>query len=461
MASKMRLALYNRYYDIIISDSASHFNLRLMNLPYSEINYFAKTNFRNSDKVFGIKPDDRRRHMYVIGKTGMGKTNLIQNMAIQDIRAGRGVAVMDPHGDFAEACLKAVPARRINEVVYFNPADRDFPVGFNVMEVPPYSDKDLTASGIVGTFHKLFADSWGPRLENTLRHAALSLLAQPGSTLLEILALLLDEDFRERVIADERDPVLKRFWDKQFREYSQKFRAEVVEPVQNKISQFLTSPLIRNIVGQEKSWFDVRNIMDNQKILIMNLSKGRIGDDNSALLGNLMITKLQAAAMARADAPESRRPDFHLFIDEFHNFANSSFANILAEVRKYRLNLVLAHQYVNQLLIHNDTTIRDAVFGTVGTIVSFRVGAEDAEVLEKQFAPEFSSTDLVNLDKHCIYLQLTIDGVTARPFSAVTMPPIKTNDTERNLEKIIRVSRERYGRPRAKVETRIRSRLSL
>jgi hypothetical protein len=426
----------------------------------SKINYFGKTNFRNTEKMFGIKPDDRRRHMYVIGKTGMGKTNLIQNMAIQDIRDDRGVAVMDPHGDFAEACLKAVPARRINEVIYFNPSDRDFPIGFNVMEVPVYSDKDLTASGIVGTFHKLFADSWGPRLENTLRHAILSLLAYPGSTLLEVLTLLLDESFREKVITAEEDPVLKRFWDKQFREYSQKFRAEVIEPVQNKISQFLTNPLIRNIVGQEKSRFDVRDLMDNQKILIMNLSKGRIGDDNSALLGNLMIAKMQAAAMARADAPEFERLDFHLFIDEFHNFANSSFANILAEVRKYRLNLVLAHQYVRQLIVENNTTVRDAVFGTVGTIISFRVGAEDAEVLEKQFAPAFSATDLVNLDKHCIYLQLTIDGVTAPPFSAITLPPIQTQDTEGNLEKIIRVSRERYGKPRTKVENHICNRLS-
>ena len=278
-----------------------------MNPSPSSINFFAKTSFRNQETIFGIKPDDRRRHMYVIGKTGMGKTNLIQNMAIQDIRAGRGVAVMDPHGDFAEACLKAVPSRRINEVIYFNPSDRDFPIGFNVMEVPPYSDKDLTASGIVGTFHKLFSDSWGPRLENTLRHAVLSLLAYPGATLLEVLTLLLNETFRESVIAKEKDPILKRFWDQQFRAYSPKFRAEVVEPVQNKISQFLTNPLIRNIVGQEKSRFDVRAVMDQQKILIMNFSKGRIGDDNCALLGNLMIAKMQAAAMARADAPETAK----------------------------------------------------------------------------------------------------------------------------------------------------------
>lgn len=424
-------------------------------------NFFGRTDFRGEAKVFGIKPDDRRRHMYVLGKTGMGKTSLIQNMAIQDIRAGRGVAVLDPHGDLAETCLASVPSSRINDVVYFNPADREFPVAFNVMEVPPYSDADLNASGIVGTFHKLFADSWGPRLENTLRHAVLSLMAYPGSTLIEVLTLLLDEKFREKVIRDEKDPVLRRFWNKQFREYSAKFRAEVVEPVQNKVSQFLTNPLIRNIVGQTKSRFDVRDLMDKRKILIVNLSKGRIGEDNSALIGNLLIAKMQAAAMSRADSPEHLRPDFYLYIDEFHNFASYSFASILAEVRKYRLNLILAHQYVNQLVYRNDASVRDAVFGTVGTILSFRVGGDDGEILERHFAPEFRAGDLVNLSKYSFYLQLMIDGMAGRPFSARSLSPIDTRDTEANAGKIIRCSRERYGRAREKVEEQVRSRFSL
>jgi hypothetical protein len=426
----------------------------------SEISFFAKTNHRNKETVFGIKTDDRRRHMYVIGKTGMGKTNLIQNMAIQDIRAGRGVAVIDPHGEFAEQCLKAVPSRRINDVLYFNPADTEFPVAFNIMDVPHYASKDLAASGIIGVFHKLWATSWGPRLENTLRHAVLSLLAYPNSTLLEVLQILVDEKFREKVIAAEKDPVLKSFWDKQFRQYSKTFRAEVVEPVQNKISQFLTNSLVRNIIGQPRSKFDVRDFMDSQKILIVNLSKGRIGEDNSALLGGMMIAKMQLAAMARADSPESQRPDFYLFIDEFHNFATKYFASILAEVRKYRLNLILAHQYINQLITDNDTTIRDAVFGTVSTLISFRVGAEDAEFLEKHFAPVFRATDLVNLDKHTIYLQLMIDGLTTPPFSAITLAPEDIRDTEKNAAKIIKVSQERYAKPRRLVESHIKAKFS-
>ena len=422
-------------------------------------NFFGRTDFRGEAKVFGIRPDDRRRHMYVLGKTGMGKSTLILNMAVQDIRAGRGVGIIDPHGDLAEACLASVPSWRTNDVVYFDPADREFPVAFNVMDVPSYSDADLTASGIIGTFRKLFADSWGPRLENTLRHAALSLLARPESTLIEVLTLLLDERFREKVIRDEKDPVLRRFWDRQFREYSARFRAEVVEPVQNKVSQFLANPLIRNIVGQSRSRFDVRDVMDGRKILIMNLSKGRIGEDNSALLGNLMIAKIQGAAMARADSPERLRPDFYLYVDEFHNFASSAFAGILAEVRKYGLALILAHQYSGQLVHKNDAAVRDAVFGTVGTVVSFRVGADDARILERHFAPEFSAADLVGLSKYCFYVQLTIEGMAARPFSARSLSPIDVSDTAPNAGNIVRCSRERYARPRARVEEQVRSRL--
>lgn len=389
--------------------------------------------------------------MYVIGKTGMGKTNLIQNMAIQDIRNGQGVCVIDPHGEFAEACLAAVPSRRINDVVYFNPADKEFPLGFNIMEVPGYTTRDLTASGIIGVFKKLWASSWGPRLENTLQHAVLSLLAYPGSTLIEVLTLLIDEKFREKIIAAERDPLLKRFWDKQFREYSKTFRTEVVEPVQNKISRFLANPLVRNIIGQSRSSFEIRDIMDKQRILILNLSKGQMGEDNSAFLGALMVAKIQLATMARADVPESARPDFYLFIDEFHNFATLSFANILAEVRKYRLNLILAHQYVTQL----EEEVQNAILGTVGTHVMFRVGALDAEILAKELTPVFTACDLLNLDKHCAYLKLMVDGQATTPFSATTLEPIDMHDTSKNFETILRVSRERYGRTHQAVERSI------
>jgi CxxC-x17-CxxC domain-containing protein len=416
-----------------------------------EIIFFAKTNFRNKEQIFGIKQDDRRRHMYVIGKTGMGKTNLIQNMAIQDIRNGKGVAIVDPHGEFAEECLKAVPANRINDVIYFNPADTANPIAMNVMEKVDPEYRHLIASGLVGVFKKIWADSWGPRLEYLLRNAILALLEYPTSTLLGVTKILVDKEYRTKVMEKVSDPVIKSFWTEEFTKYHDRLMADAIAPIQNKVGQFLSSSLIRNIVGQVKSSFDIRYVMDNQKILIMNLSKGRIGEDNSALLGAMMITKIQLAAMARVDMPESRRKDFYLYVDEFQNFATESFANILSEARKYRLNLILAHQYITQL----DERVQNAVFGNVGTLITFRVGASDAEFLEKEFSPVFYMTDLVNLAKYNIYLKLMIDGVATSPFSANTLPPIDTSDTGVNYEKIIRVSAERYGTPRKIVEDKI------
>jgi len=416
-----------------------------------EIIFFAKTNFRNKEQVFGIKQDDRRRHMYVIGKTGMGKTNLIQNMAIQDIRNGKGVAIVDPHGEFAEECLKAVPANRINDMIYFNPADTSNPIAMNVMEKVDPEYRHLIASGLVGVFKKIWADSWGPRLEYLLRNAILALLEYPTSTLLGVTKILVDKEYRAKVMEKVSDPVVKSFWTEEFTKYHDRLMADAIAPIQNKVGQFLSSSLIRNIVGQVKSSFDIRYVMDNQKILIMNLSKGRIGEDNSALLGAMMITKIQLAAMARVDMPESQRKDFYLYVDEFQNFATESFANILSEARKYRLNLILAHQYITQL----DERVQNAVFGNVGTLITFRVGASDAEFLEKEFSPVFYMTDLVNLAKYNIYLKLMIDGVATNPFSANSLPPIDVNDTVANYEKIIRVSAERYGTPRKIVEDKI------
>ncbi|MDZ7611281.1 MAG: type IV secretion system DNA-binding domain-containing protein [Candidatus Moranbacteria bacterium] len=416
-----------------------------------DINFFAKTNFRNKERVFGIKIDDRRRHVYTIGKTGMGKTNLIQNMAIQDIRDGNGVAVADPHGEFAEECMKAVPASRINDVIYFNPADTDYPIAMNVMEKVGTEYRHLVASGLVGVFKKIWADSWGPRLEYLLRNAILALLEYPTSTLLGVPRILVDKDYREKVVEKVSDPVVKTFWTEEFSKYSNNFATEAVAPIQNKVGQFLSSSLIRNIVGQTKSAFSMREVMDNKKILIMNLSKGRVGEDNSALLGAMMITKIQLSAMARVDMPESERKDFYLYVDEFQNFATESFANILSEARKYRLNLVLAHQYITQL----DEQVRDAVLGNVGTIITFRVGAFDAEFLEKEFEPVFYANDLVNLAKYNVYLKLMIDGVSTQPFSATTLPPVEMESTHENLDKIIKVSRERYASPREEVEDKI------
>lgn len=418
----------------------------------NDISFFAKTNFRNQDRIFGIKEDDRRRHMYVIGKSGMGKTNLLENLAIQDIKHGKGIAFVDPHGDSAEKLIKAIPANRINDVVYFNPADQDFPIAFNVMEKVGAEYRHLIASGLIGVFKKLWADSWGPRLEYILRNAILALLEYPGSTLLGVTRILVDKDYREKVVAKITDPVVRSFWVDEFTKWNDRVLQEVISPIQNKVGAFLTTSLIRNIIGQTTSSFDIRDIMDNQKILILNLSKGRVGEDASALLGAMMITKIQLAAMERVDMLEEDRKDFYLYVDEFQNFATESFANILSEARKYRLDLILANQYVEQI----DEKVASAIFGNAGTIISFRVGATDAEFLEKEFTPIFLAPDIINLPKYNIYLKLMIDGIAGDAFSATTLPPISLAETVGNEQKVIVNSRERYASSRQDVEDKIR-----
>lgn len=419
----------------------------------NDIAVFAQTTYRNEFKKFGIKTDDRRRHMYLIGKTGMGKSTIQENMIVGDIRAGRGVAVVDPHGDLAEKIMEYIPAERLKDVVYFNPADIDFPIAFNVVEHVDSHLQHLVASGLIGVFQKLWADSWGPRLEYILRNAILAILDFPGSTLLGVVRMLSDKAYRKRVVANIKDPVVKAFWEKEFASYADKFASEAVSPIQNKVGQFLSSALMRNIVGQAKSSINLREIMDEGKILIMNLSKGRIGEDNSALLGAMMITKIQLAAMSRVDIPEKERRDFYLYIDEFQNFSTDSFANILSEARKYRLDLILAHQYIEQL----SEKVKPAVFGNVGTMVSFRVGSTDAEELAKEFAPTFTEEDLVNLPKYEMYLKLMIDGVASSPFSARGLPPLTTEEKTGQEERAIRYSREKYATPRAIVEEKIMS----
>lgn len=421
----------------------------------SEINFFAKTNFRNQERIFGIKEDDRRRHMYVIGKTGMGKSNLLENMAIQDIRAGKGVCVVDPHGEFAEKMMRAIPTERINDVVYFNPADQEFPLAFNILEAVDEDKKSLVASGMMGVFKKIWPDVWSARMEYILNNTILALLDYPGSTMLGVNRMMVDKNFRKRVYPKIKDLVVKSFWINEFDQWDDKFRKEAVAAIQNKVGQFLSSFVIRHIVGQPKSTIDMREIMDSQKILIVNLSKGRIGEDAMRLLGGMIVTKIQLAAMGRVDMPEEERKDFYLYVDEFQNFATESFANILSEARKYKLCLILAHQYINQLIFDNNSTVRDAIFGNIGTIVTFRVGAEDAEHLEKEFDPVFLMNDLVNLNKYTIYLKLMIDGITGDAFSAQSLPPMDISETASNEEKAIRVSRERYGKTRAEVEEKI------
>jgi CxxC-x17-CxxC domain-containing protein len=417
----------------------------------NEITIFAETNFRNTLKSFGIKRDDRRRHVYIIGKTGMGKTTLLENMIISDIVHGEGCCYIDPHGDTAEKILNYIPSSRVNDVIYINPADSDFPIAFNILEAVDESHKHLIASGIVGVFKKQFAESWGPRLEYILRNAVLALLDYPGSTLLGIMRILVDKDYRDKVIDKIKDPVVRSFWTNEYSKWNERTLQEVISPIQNKVGQFLSNFLIRNIVGQVKSTLDLREIMDKKKILIMNLSKGRIGEDTMQLLGSMIVTKLYMAAMSRVDIPEKERPDFYLYVDEFQNFATDSFASILSEARKYRLDLTVAHQYIEQL----PETVSAAIFGNVGTLICFRVGAADAEELVKEFTPFFVEEDLVNLPAFAIYLKLMIDGISSDPFSANTLPPLFDEMITDNVDKVIKVSRERYAHPRSVVEDKI------
>ncbi len=418
----------------------------------NDITLLAKTDYRGEYKKFGIKQDDRRRHVYIIGKTGMGKSCLIENMVIQDIQNGHGVALADPHGDLVEKILNFIPANRINDVVYFNPSDYEHPIAFNVLENVDVTKRHLISSGLLGIFKKIWADSWGPRLEYVLNNAIMALLEYPDSTLLGIMRMLVNKEYRNKVVRQISDPVVKSFWIDEYEKYPQKFQAEVIAPIQNKVGRFLSTPLTRNIVGQVKSTINIRDIIDNQKILLMNLSKGRIGEDNSALLGAMIITKIQLAIMSRVDIPEEERKDFCLYVDEFQNFATESFANILSEARKYRLNLVVAHQYIEQL----EESVAAAIFGNVGTIIVFRVGAGDAEFLEKEFLPYITQEDLVNLAKYKIYIKLMIDGISSNPFQSLTLPPVPMpEDGAEIMEKVIRVSRERYTTQRKIVEQKI------
>lgn len=417
-----------------------------------DVIYFGRVNFRNANRLFGIKRKDRRQHMYVIGKTGTGKTTLIHNMMVQDVANGEGMAVVDPHGELVEGLLEKIPHERLTDVVYFNPADPEFAIGFNPLELPDPKYKHLVASGLMGIFTKIWSGVWSARMEYILNNAILALLDTPGSTLLGITRLLVDKEFRQRIVANVKDPVVRAFWVNEYEEWKDQFRNEAIAPIQNKVGQFLSTALVRNIVGQSKSTIDLFDIMNTGKILLVNVSKGRIGEDNSALLGAMIITKLQLAAMERVRIPEEERVDFFLYVDEFQNFATDSFANILSEARKYRLNLTMAHQYVGQLVTDTSTKVRDAVFGNVGTMIMFRVGAADAEFLEKEFEPEFTIQDMVGLPNAHIYLKLMVNGVTSRPFSATTLPPFKLASSEHIAQEVIESSRRRYAQPRYLVE---------
>lgn len=411
-----------------------------------ENSLFGVTNFRGVHTVFGIKRADRGRHVYILGQTGTGKSGALELLTLSDIYYNQGFAVIDPHGDYAQHILSFIPRERIDDVVYFNPADMQHPIGFNPLELTDPTLKGHISSELVGVLKRLFAESWGPRLEYILRYTLLALLDYPNSTMLDITRMLTDKDFRKDVIGYIQDPVVKNFWVKEFASWNDKFATEAVAPVLNKVGAFVANPMIRNIIGQTKSTFNLRRIMDEGKILIVNLSRGLMGEDNAGILGAMMVTKIQLAAMGRADMPMEQRRPFYLYVDEFQNFATDSFAVILSEARKYGLNLTVANQYISQM----SEPVRNAVFGNVGTIVCFRISPDDSPFLQKYFEPQFEAADLIQQHNRYFVVTMTIDGEKAPAFSAKTLNLPEVAD-DHSME-IVQLTRERYARPVAEVE---------
>jgi len=386
-----------------------------------EITPIGITNYRNSNQNFGIKDKDRLQHIYVIGKSGTGKSTLLENMAISDIERGNGLCLIDPHGDIATDILNYIPKGRIQDLVYFNATDLEHPIAFNPLKGIHPKYHDLVASGLVSTFKKIWSESWGPRMEYILRFALLTLLSMPDATLLDIQPLLTDADFRERALSYSTEDHILSFWHNEFERYAPRLRAEMISPILNKTGLFITSISLRKIVGQKTNSFRLQQVLNTGKILIVNLSKGQIGEEASSLLGAMLVNAIQLAALHRASQAEDTRKPFYLYIDECHSFVTLAFANILAEARKYGLSLFLAHQYIEQL----DERVRAAIFGNVGTMIAFRVGANDAEYLAKEFYPVFIQDDFVHLPRYSMYLKLMIDGTVSQPFSALSSPKTK------------------------------------
>lgn len=405
-----------------------------------QVNFFARTQYKNNLATFGIRAEDRRKHMYIIGKTGTGKSTLVANMVISDIRNGKGVCVIDPHGDLCETILQYIPSYRLNDIVYLDPSDKEYPFALNPLEVQNFEQKELVVSGIVAIFRKMYEHSWGPRLEYILRNVLLSVIDLPNATLLYVPAMLTDEEFRKKALEVMQDQVMKNFWINEFENMHPRLKSEAISPILNKVGQFVSSPLMRNIIKSSKSTVDLEKIMNEGKILLLNLSQGKLGEDNAALLGAMTITKLQLAAMNRVSVPEAQRRDFYLYVDEFQNFATTSFIKILSEARKYRLNLILANQYIAQI----PEDVRAAIFGNAGTMMSFIVGAEDNRYLAREFGERFTEEDLLALGNYQAIIKLAIEGITRSPFLAHTLPlpQSKTN----NKEKAIHISRERYAK---------------
>ena len=425
-----------------------------MNLPKNGedgVTVFAETDYRGSRIEFGIKSEDRRKHFYILGKTGVGKSTVFKNMFISDILRGDGACLVDPHGDTVEELLDFIPPERVEDVIYFNPTDTECPIGFNLLELKDKSQRDLIADGVVEVFHKQFGDSWGPRLQYILTNTIATALEAQGTTLLSVTRLLMDKNYRKFILKQVNDPILIKFWEEEYSQMSQNSRllSESVSPIQNKVGRFISSAVTRNIIGQVKSTIDLRDIMDNKKILLINLAQGKLGEETASLLGGMIITRLQSTALERVDMPAEQRNDFYLFVDEFQNFATDSFAKILSEARKFRLDLCMTNQYIDQLPL----TVRQAIFGNVGTLGSFVVSQSDAAVLEKEFAPNVSSEDLVSLDAHSMYIKLSVDGMTSVPFSARSLPPRFEPFGLRS--QVIASSREKYGTAKEVIEDKI------
>ncbi len=408
----------------------------------TQTNFFAKTEFRNSEVVFGLRDGpDRRRNTDISGKSGTGKTTLSANMAIDDIKKGKGVAIIDPHGDLSKTILDFIPSSRINDTCYFNPADPDYVYPLNVLEAHSESQRELVASGVISIFKKLYGSvSWGPRLEHILRNTLLTLVNVEGATLVQVVEILTNKNYREKVVSGLTNQTLKNFWLNEYAQMDAKFQNEAIAPILNKVGQFIASSNIRNTVAHAHSKINIQSIMDEGKILIADLSSGKLGEDNSALLGAMLITQVQLCAMNRVNTPESERRDFYLYVDEFQNFATEAFIKILSEARKFRLNLIVANQYMAQL----DRTIQDAILGNVGSIMSYVVGSQDAYILQKEFGTSFPAEDLVKIGKYQILCKLSIDSETKDPFYATALPPLSGKNQGR--DKVIQVSRERWGK---------------
>jgi Helicase HerA, central domain/TraM recognition site of TraD and TraG len=392
----------------------------MMAMPHdceNPITLIGRTNFRNQHKAFGIRQADRRTHMYIIGKTGTGKSTLLETMIRQDIEAGRGLAVFDPHGDLVERVAALVQEKRKDDLVYFNVPDAAHPLGFNPLDSVPIPKRAVTAAGMLEVFKKIWAESWGPRLEHILRNALLALLDQPVATLADILRLMDEPGFRRVAASRVRNAQVRRFWLGEYESYPARFRAEAIAPIQNKVGAFLADPVLNSILTQPRSSFDLRREMDEGKIFLVNLAKGKIGEDSAALLGALLVSRIGLAGLSRAGIPEEQRRDFYVYLDEFQSFTTLSLANMMSELRKYRINLALSHQFLSQL----DEQVRDAILGNVGTMISFRLGLADAEIIGKEFWPEFTSEDIIRLPNYQIYLKLMVNGVVTHPFSAETI----------------------------------------